>query len=238
MTGAGQYSATVLGATGNVGSRIVQILIESPHCSNVVLVTRRRTGLFPDPKVAEVVVNMDRLEEEAAPHVAGVDLALAAFGVGRGSATLPDEEVRRIEVEYPTAFFRAARRGGARVGGVMTAAGANTKARMRYARIMGEKERGVESIGFDFLGVYRPGVILGNSNTPRALGMVMPLLDWALPSRFHSIHKNDLARAMVAQSEAALVDLAQGRDQQRPLLIVLEYEEMKRFFIPGERDRA
>jgi hypothetical protein len=29
-----------------------------------------------------VVVNMDRLEEELVPHARGVDIALAAFGVG------------------------------------------------------------------------------------------------------------------------------------------------------------
>src|SRR5580704_15051820 len=63
-----EYSAIVLGATGNVGGRIVQILIRNPLCKKVVVVTRRKTGAFADPKVYEVVVNMDRLEEEIAPH--------------------------------------------------------------------------------------------------------------------------------------------------------------------------
>jgi uncharacterized protein YbjT (DUF2867 family) len=38
------YSAIVLGATGNVGGRIVQLLIESPLCKKVTVVTRRKTG--------------------------------------------------------------------------------------------------------------------------------------------------------------------------------------------------
>jgi Semialdehyde dehydrogenase, NAD binding domain. len=58
-----QYSAIVLGATGNVGGRIVQLLIKNPLCKKVVVVTRRKTDAFADPKVSEVVVNMDRLEE-------------------------------------------------------------------------------------------------------------------------------------------------------------------------------
>ena len=37
---------------------------------------------------------------------------------------------------------------------------------MKYAKIIGEKEKAVESVKSDFLGVYRPAVILGNSNTP------------------------------------------------------------------------
>ena len=99
-----QYSAMVLGATGNVGGRIVQLLIKSVLCKKVMVVTRRKTGAFAHLKVSEVVVDMDRLEEEVAPHAQGIDVALAAFGVGKGSANMPEEEVRKIEITYPQAF--------------------------------------------------------------------------------------------------------------------------------------
>jgi hypothetical protein len=65
----------------------------------------------------------------------------------------------------------------------MTAAGADPEAGMKYAKIIGEKEQAVASLKFDFLGAYRPAVILGNSNTPGVLGYVMPLLHWAMPSK-------------------------------------------------------
>ncbi|HEY6620419.1 MAG TPA: hypothetical protein VIY68_12795 [Steroidobacteraceae bacterium] len=61
----------------------------------------------------------------------------------------------------------------------------------------------------------------------------MPLLDWALPSKYHSIHKNDLARAMVAQSERAFLALALGSAPEAPKKI-LEYKEMAPFFVKGE----
>jgi uncharacterized protein YbjT (DUF2867 family) len=231
-----QYSAIVLGATGNVGGRIVHLLIRNPLCKRVIVVTRRKTDAFADPKVSEVIVNMDRLEEEVAPHAHGVDIALAAFGVGKGSAKTPEDEVRKIEVAWPQAFCRAARAGGARVCGVMTAAGANPESGMKYAKIIGEKEKAAESLRFDFLGVYRPAVILGNSNTPGVLGYVMPLLHWAMPSRYHSIHKNDLARAMVAQSEQAFFAIAQGDAPRKATVKILEYKDMKPFFVNGESD--
>ena len=93
--GEAQYSAVVLGATGNVGGRIVQLLIKNPLCKKLVVVTRRKTDAFADPKVFDVVVNMDRLEEEVAPHAQGVDVALAAFGVGKGSARCPRRRCAR-----------------------------------------------------------------------------------------------------------------------------------------------
>jgi uncharacterized protein YbjT (DUF2867 family) len=232
-----QYSAMVLGATGNVGGRIVQLLINSPLCKKVVVVTRRKTGAFADrPKVCNVVVNMDRLEDEVAPHAQGIDIALAAFGVGKGSAKMPEEEVRKIEITYPQAFCRAAKAGGARVCGVMTAAGADPEAGMKYAKIIGEKEKAAESFEFNFLGLFRPAVILGNSNTPGILGHVVPLLHWAMPSKYHSIHKNDLARAMVARSEQAFLAIAQSHALKEATVKILEYKEMEPFFVEGERD--
>jgi hypothetical protein len=207
-----QYSAIVLGATGNVGGRIVQLLIRNPLCKKLVVVTRRKTGAFADPKVADVVVNMDRLEEEVAPHAQGIDVALAAFGVGKGSAKMPEEEVRKIEITYPQAFCHAARASGARVCGVMTAAGADPEAGMKYSKIIGEKEKAVESVKFDFLGLYRPGVILGNSNTPGVLGYVMPLLHWAMPSKV-SLDPQERSRACDGGTVGASVPRDRARQR-------------------------
>jgi hypothetical protein len=74
----------------------------------------------------------------------------------------------------------------------------------------GRRGKAVESVKFDFLGVYRPAVILGNSNTPGMLGYFMPLLHWAMPSKYRSIHKNDPARAMAEQSEQAFLAIETG----------------------------
>lgn len=60
---------------------------------------------------------------------------------------------------------------------------------------------------------------------------------WAMPSRYHSIHKNDLARAMVAQSEQAFLALAQGKGPRGALAVkILEYTEMEPFFVAGDSD--
>src|SRR6478735_4641864 len=231
-----EYTAMLLGATGNVGGRILHLLVQSPLCKKVVVVTRRNVPELANPKVQQVVVDMDKLEEKLAPHAKGVDIALAAFGVGKGSAKMADEEVRKVEVTYPTAFASAAKTGGARVLAMMTAAGADSRSSTKYLRNLGDKEKNAEALKFDFLGLYRPSVIVGNSNTPSALGAVMPLFQWALPSRYHAIHKNDLARAMVAQSEQAFLALVQGTGPAAPAVKILEYKEMKPFFVAGDSD--
>src|SRR3954462_6996123 len=151
-----EYTAMLLGATGNVGGRILHLLVQSPLCEKVIVVTRRSVAELANAKVQQVVVNMDRLEAELAPHVTGVDIALAAFGVGKGSAKMADEEVRKIEITYPTAFASAARTGGARVLAMMSAAGADSQSSSKYLRNMGDKEKRSKELTFDFLGLYRP----------------------------------------------------------------------------------
>jgi uncharacterized protein YbjT (DUF2867 family) len=222
----------LLGASGNVGSCVAELLIRNPMCQRLLVVTRRKAGAFSHPKVSELVVNMDRLEEELAPHAAGMDMALVAFGVGKGTAKLSEEELRKIEVGYPLAFCRAATAGGARIGAVMTAVGADPGSKVRYVRIIGEKERAVQTVGFDFLSIYRPAVILGNTNTPNYLGRLMPWVHWAMPKRYHSIHRTEIAQAMVAQSEQACLALERG-DESAGKLKILEYSDMKRFVREG-----
>lgn len=220
------YTALLLGATGNVGGCLAQLLIDSPLCKKLVLVTRRKTGAFAHAKVSEVVVEMDRMAEQLAPHAQGADMALAAFGVGKGTAKLSPEELRKIEVTYPAEFCRAARAGGARVGAVMTAVGVDPASRVNYLKVIGQKEEAVRAVGFDFLGMYRPSVILGNANTPDALGHVMRLFNPLTPSKFRAIDKNDIARAMLVQSKQAYAALAQGT-QAAPVVKILEYREMR-----------
>jgi uncharacterized protein YbjT (DUF2867 family) len=231
-----EYTAMLLGGTGNVGGRILHLLVHSPLCKKVVVVTRRSVPELTNPKVEQVVVNMDALEEELVPHVRDTDIALAAFGVGKGSAKMADAEVRRIEITYPTAFASAAKAGGARVLAMMTSSGADPRSSNKYLRNLGDKEKKAEELEFDFLGLYRPAMILGNSNTPPSLGVVVPLFHWAMPSRLHSIHKNDLARAMVASSEQAFFELTQGKGPASPAVKIFEYKEMQPFFVAGDSD--
>ena len=57
-----------------------------------------------------------------------------------------------------------------------------------------------------------------------------------MPSKYRSIHKNDIARAMVAQSEQAFLAIAQGNAPKEATVKILEYSEMEPFFVEGESD--
>jgi hypothetical protein len=50
------YTAMLLGATGNVGGRILHLLVQNPLCKKVVVVTRRNVVELANSKVQQVVV--------------------------------------------------------------------------------------------------------------------------------------------------------------------------------------
>jgi uncharacterized protein YbjT (DUF2867 family) len=233
-----RYSAVVLGSTGNVGWQIVNLLAASPAVRQVVVVNRRQTDEFKGmPKVREVVVpDMDKLAEavERVAREAGATVGFCAIGVGKGSQKMPEAEVRKIEVQYPEAFAKGCKAGGVLSLGLMTAAGSDIKSSFTYVRIIGEKEKAVTGVGIAALGIYKPSVIFGNSNTPSYLHYVFPAVQYVLPSRYHSIHKNELARAMVEGTQKALAELQQRGTQAgafpTPVVKSYEYSDMKLFF--------
>jgi uncharacterized protein YbjT (DUF2867 family) len=232
------YSAVVLGSTGNVGRQIVNLLAASPAVRQVVVVNRRHTDEFKGmPTVHEVVVpDMDKLAEavEPAAREAGATVGFCAIGVGKGSQKMPAEEVRKIEVRYPEAFARGCKAGGVLSMGLMTAAGSDINSSFAYVRIIGEKEQAVIGVGIPALGIYKPSVIFGNSNTPTYLRYLFPAVQWILPTRYHAIHKNELARAMFEGTQKALAELqrkqAQGGALPEPEVRSYEYRDMKLLF--------
>ena len=231
------YSAIVLGSTGNVGRQIENLLVASQAVRQVVVVNRRQTDEFKGfSKVREVAVpDLEKLAEvaESAARDAGATVGFCAIGVGSGGRRMPDAEVRKIEVKYPEAFAKGCKAGGVLSLGLLTAAGADINSSFKYVRIIGEKEQAVTGVGISTLSIYKPSVILGNSNTPSYLHYVFPAVQWMLPSRYHAIDKNELALAMVGGTSKALAELVQGG---APVVKVYEYSDMKKFFKDDPKD--
>jgi uncharacterized protein YbjT (DUF2867 family) len=234
------YAALVLGSTGNVGRQIVNLLLASPKCRHVVLLNRRPTDAFKgNLKVREVVVpDLDTLAAAAehAAREAGATVAFCAMGIGKGSQQMSEAEVRRVEVHYPAAFARGCQTGGVLSFGLMTATGADSRSSIRYVRIIGEKEQAVVAVGLAALGIYKPSVILGNSNTPSYVQYLYPAVQWLLPSRYRAIHRDELASAMLGGTELALAELQQAGRSATPAVRFYEYRDMQPLF--GRDDRV
>ena len=214
------FRVLVAGGTGQVGSALVRALLAAASCTEVVMVNRRAVPLADDARLRQVVMDTgadnfsDAIADLARTCRAQGDPVYAAscIGIGAGSQRWSDEDIRKLETGLVGAFARGCLAAGIERFGLLSAAGASAKSRIRYARFMGEKEDAVRSLGFKHLAIFRPGVIAGNANTPGFVAWLGRLI----PGSFGTIDQDDIGRAFVGE-------FLHGQDG----MTILENAEMK-----------
>ena len=197
-------------------------------CTEVVMVNRRTIPLAADARLRQVI--MDTGAANFASEIAelartcsaqGEPLyAASCIGIGKGSQQWSEEDIKKLEIGLVGAFARGCLAAGIERFGLLSAAGSSAKSWIRYARIMGEKEDAVRSLGFKRLAIFRPGIIAGNAHTPGFLA----LLGRFVPGSFGTIDQDDIGRAFVGE-------FLHGQDGTT----ILENAAMKQRRWPGSR---
>jgi uncharacterized protein YbjT (DUF2867 family) len=169
--------ALLAGASGFVGARVLDALLDAPEVTRVFAVTRRPLGR-DHPRLANRIVQFDRLERQ----LAGLKCQVAFCCLGARSGEREQEEaIRRIDLGYTLAFARAAKAAGAARFVVVSAAGAGVGEKTGYLRAKGELEDMLGGIGFGALDILQPAIVLGWPREMRAMDLVrqaiMPLVN-------------------------------------------------------------
>lgn len=170
--------ALLAGASGFVGARVLDALLDAPEVARVFAVTRRPLGR-EHPRLANRIVQFDHLERQ----LAGLKCQVAFCCLGARSGEREQEEaIRRIDLGYTLAFARAAKAAGATRFVVVSAAGAGVDEKTGYLRAKGELEEMLAGIGFDALDILQPAIVLGwPRGEMRAMDLVrqvvMPLVN-------------------------------------------------------------
>ena len=201
------FRVLVAGGTGQVGSALVRALLATSACTEVVMVNRRNVSVAADPRLRQVIMDTNAANfageiTEIARKLAktygaqGDSLyAASCIGIGKGSQQWSEADIRKLEIGVVGAFARGCLAAGIERFGLLSAAGSSASSRIRYARIMGEKEDAVRSLGFKRLAIFRPGIIAGNAHTPGYLAVLGRLV----PGSFGTIDQDDIGRAFVGE---------------------------------------
>jgi uncharacterized protein YbjT (DUF2867 family) len=197
------FRVLIIGGTGQVGGAVVRALAAEPSCAEVLMVNRKAMSLAADSRVRQVIVDMTATQflaevtRLAQSMVAQGDRVCGAscIGVGQGSMKWSEEELKALEVGVVGGFARGCHAGGITQFALLSAVGSAAKSRIRYVRVMGQKEDTVQGIGFKSLAIFRPGIIAGNAHTPSYAAW----LGRVIPGRFGTIEQDDIARAFVAE---------------------------------------
>ena len=171
--------ALFAGASGFVGSRLLDALLDAPEVSRVLAVTRRPLRR-EHPRLANRIVQFEQLERQLAGSKCQVAFCCLGARLGERDAA-GDEAVRRVDIGYALAFARAAKAAGAARFVVISAAGADVAAKSGYLRAKGELEEKLGGLGFGALDILQPAIVLGWPREMRAPELVrravMPLVN-------------------------------------------------------------
>lgn len=202
----------LIGATGLVGSHVLQQALSDPRITHVTAPSRRELPLHP--KLSAPIVDFDRLPHDASWWRA--DALLCTLGTTMKKAGSRDA-FRRVDHTIPLAAARLAHANGTAALVSCSAIGADAASRFFYNRVKGELERDLAAIGFASLTLVRPGIIAGERDerriaelwSLRALHALSPLLPRAWrPSPASAIAAAMLEGAMAARPGVRIVDSA------------------------------
>jgi uncharacterized protein YbjT (DUF2867 family) len=197
------FRVLIIGGTGQVGAAVVRALVAQPSCAEIVMVNRKMTSLGDKRRVRQVILDTATAQFQAAvTTLARSMVALgdpvygaSCVGVGKGSKAWSEEELKALEVGVVGGFACGCHDGGIARFALLSAVGSTPNSRIRYARVMGQKEETVKGIGFKRVAIFRPGIIGGNAHTPGYVAWLGRLI----PGRFGTIDQDDIGRAFAAE---------------------------------------
>lgn len=189
----------IVGATGMVGGEALKLALAHPLVSAVTVVGRRSCGVT-SPELKELLHEDFGDCSPLAATLANQDVALYCLGAYTG--TLPDEEFRKVTVDYTSAFARALH--AASPGAAfcfLSGAGADPteRSRMAFARYKGAAEKSLLATGFARVHIFRPGYIypVEQRREPSAMYRVSRALYPVLRGVMPSVRSDELARVML-----------------------------------------
>ena len=209
----GQRSALLAGATGLVGSFLLERLLASPRYARVVVWARREIGKA-HPKLKVEIIDFERLAQrrlEADDIFCCLGTTIRRAGSQRA--------FHHVDFDYPVALAGAAARAGAKRFLVVSALGANPRSRVFYNRVKGEMEKAVRVAAVPKTYIFRPSLLTGPRKEERLgekIGFVVGSVLGPLLGKYRPIHADRVAAAMVSAAE---LDLPSG---------VIESAEMRK----------
>ncbi|MGK5079847.1 NAD-dependent dehydratase [Janthinobacterium sp. HLX7-2] len=193
----------LIGATGLVGSHVLQLALADARVTGVVASVRRPLPVHA--KLQSPIVDFDQLPPDAPWWQA--DAVICTLGTTMKVAGTR-QVFRRVDHDYPLAVARLALAAGTRTYALNSAAGANRASRFFYNRVKGELERDLETLGFASLTHVRPGLIGGERETARAgegaALRVLRVLGPVLPRRWRINPAPRIASALLEAAIAAV----------------------------------
>jgi len=196
-------TVTLIGATGLIGSHLLELLQHDDYFESVRVLVRR-TVSFNHPKIQVMVIDFSD-EEAYKTGIAGSDAVFCAVGTTNHKIKGDKAAYRKVDFDIPVNAARYCVKTGCPNFLLVSSVGANSKSNNFYIRLKGEVEDRVRSINIHAVSVFRPSMLLGKRQEFRlgetiAQALMVPV-SFLIPPLYRPIKAYDVARSMVAASK-------------------------------------
>ncbi|MFN7302205.1 MAG: NAD(P)H-binding protein [Bacteroidota bacterium] len=187
-------NALILGASGVTGACLLKRLLEAGMYKSIYAAVRRPLSVGHS-SLQEFPIDGTFPDREA---MAGADV-FCCLGTTMAKAG-SKEAFRAVDYELPMRFAREAKAAGAKRFFLISAMGANPDSMVFYNRVKGELERDLAALGFESLGIFRPGLLLGERAEKRPgeqfAKRIFGAINRFLPTSWKGIASDRVAESM------------------------------------------
>lgn len=191
----------IVGATGLVGGRAMELALADPRITRIIAPTRR--ALPPRDKV--VNPRLDDLLAGAGGEEWQADGAICALGTTRATAGSA-AAFRAVDYELVLLVARRLREAGVGRFALVSSLGASPRSLFLYTRTKGEVEQAIGALAFPSLTILRPGFLDGERAESRpvqqAVRIVLGLVSPLLPRVARASSVTNVARQLIEASVA------------------------------------
>jgi len=175
-------------------------------------------------KLVQHVVDIEQLEQNSRDILPGHQVAFITFGAGQPSKMEP-EQVYHIDVDIPSKFARLCRESGTiEQISLLSGMGVPTDARrfdegpppvtfwtkhggsMKYfVTLKSQIQNCLTTLGFRRVSIFQPSILITPESRYGGVDVfnqkIFPKLSWMLPTDYHEVRIEELARAMRIDAE-------------------------------------
>jgi len=158
-------TALLIGATGLVGSSLLDLLVRDDRFDKIKVFTRKSTGKR-DLRLEEFIVDFDNIQGWA-EHISG-DVLFSAMGTTIKKAGSKDVQYK-IDFTYQYQVAEHGAKNGVNTYVLVSSAGADPGSTVFYSRMKGELENAIRKLNFKRIRIIQPGILDGNRTESRPM---------------------------------------------------------------------
>jgi uncharacterized protein YbjT (DUF2867 family) len=192
-------TAIIAGATGLVGSQLLNNLLESNYYDNIIALVRKELPL-QSAKLIQVIIDYNNIQL-IADNLKGDDV-FCCLGTTIKKAGSQDE-FYKVDYQYCLNIAIETYKNGASNFYLISSLGANANSKIFYNSVKGKLENAIKNIGFNSFFIFRPSILLGNRNEFRLGEKIMQILMKSITKimvgsmkKYAAIESKQVAKAM------------------------------------------